>query len=129
MKALYFGAWSSEQLGHYLHRPNGITVSTRDLPGFPWNEGLMDTGLLKNGEHKDIVDGKVFWTCGGRDINCLWHAFFWWDRSGDRRGNSNSGFYTYGFPGRGGEVDAFAFACGVFAGVVKRQRMPLELQA
>ncbi len=84
----------------------------------------MDTGLLKNGEHDDIYDGRVFWTCGGLSF---WYAFFWWDRSGDSRGNSNSGFYVRGF-GWPEAPAAFAYACEQFPGIVARQRLPLILQ-
>jgi len=80
----------------------------------------------------DDPDGRVHWACGGKP---LWFAFFWWDRSGDRRGNSNSGFYVLGF-----EPDelnfesaneaarlAFAFACEQWPDVVQRQNFPLVL--
>ncbi len=125
--ALYFGCWG--QSGHYLWLPNERKIyrAQRDIPGFLWDEALLDTGLLKNGNHRDIVDGKVFWTLGGKNLDCLWHAFFWWDRSGDARANSNSGFYTYGFSHRA-EVEAFAYACAQFPAIVKRQGVPLELQ-
>jgi hypothetical protein len=124
--ALFFGCWERHQLGHCLYRPNNESISRRDCPSLPWSEGLMDTGLLRNGKHQDIIDGKVFWICGGRDINCLWHAFVWWDRSGDQRPNSNSGFYTYGFP-HNQFAEAFAFACSQFPTIVNRQRVPLKL--
>ena len=128
--AFYFGAWSKTRLGHYLYKPDETVIwnPKRDLKGIPWGEGLMDAGLLKNGRRRDIVDGKVFWTCGGADINYLWHAFIWWDRSADSRGNSNSGFYTFGFPGKGGQHDAFTYACEQFPQIVQRQSFPLDLQ-
>lgn len=71
--ALYFGCW--ERPGHYLYRARGAKVwdARNDMPGFPWSEGLLDGGLLKNGKHRDIYDGKVFWTCGGLSF---WYAFF-----------------------------------------------------
>src|SRR5579872_1461848 len=96
-RAYYFGCMGKgDQYGHAIH---GGKSSYNPPEGCPWSIGNMDTGLLKNGVHADVVDGKVFWTCGGKDITAehLWHAFVWWDRSGDGRPNSNSGFYVQGF--------------------------------
>src|SRR5512143_3294197 len=95
-RALYFGC--ADSCGHYLHGFDHFRRSLdpqRDCPGFPWTIEHLDTGLLKNGKIPDSPDGRVHWTCGGRPS--LWHAFFWWDRSGDKRGASNSGFYVEGF--------------------------------
>lgn len=122
--ALYFGCW--DRPGHYLHAPKGRTIwdAQRNVPGFPWSGGLMDTGLLKNGEHPDVCDGKVFWTCGGL---AFWYAFFWWDRSVDGRGAGNSGFYVRGF-GWPEAQQAFDYACAEFPTVASRQKYPLILQ-
>lgn len=122
--ALYFGCW--DRPGHYLHRPNGEALhdAQRALPGFPWTAALMDTGLLDNGGRPDVYDGKVFWTCGGSPF---WYAFYWWDRSVDRRGNSNSGFYVRGFGWPEAQA-AFDYACTQFPKVVSRQARPLILQ-
>lgn len=119
--ALYFGCW--DRSGHYLHHPGGGTLweARRDYPHFPWSLALLDTGLLKNGKHADVYDGRVYWTLGGR---ALWHAFFWWDRSVDQRGASNSGFYVRGF-GADETQKAFDYACGQFPKVVARQKHPL----
>lgn len=123
-QALYFGRW--DRPGHYLHRPGGHTVrKERDFPDLYWSDALMDTGLLDNGRHPDVHDGKVFWTCGG--AKAFWYAFFWWDRSGDQRGNSNSGFYVRGF-GWPEPQEAFDYACAKFPRVVLRQKHPLVLQ-
>lgn len=85
----------------------------------------MDTGLLLNGNRRDVCDGKVFWTAGGR--NTFWYAFYWWDRSGDSRAGSNSGLYVEGFGWP--EADAaFEFACSQYPEVMARQRVPLTLQ-
>ncbi len=123
-KALYFGC--GKQLGHFLHDKNGRTVYNRP-EGFPsiWFNDLMDSGLLKNGKRPDVYDGKVFWTGGGRPH--FWFAFFWWDRSGDKRSNSNSGFYVRGFEYTEPEA-AFAYACETFPQIVERQHHALELQ-
>ncbi|TGQ69532.1 hypothetical protein EN829_014955 [Mesorhizobium sp. M00.F.Ca.ET.186.01.1.1] len=122
--ALYFGCLES---GHFLHRPGGRTIyrPELDLPDLPWSDALMDTGLLKNGNRPDVCDGKVFWTCGG--AGAFWYAFYWWDRSGDGRGNSNSGFYVRGFGWPEAQA-AFDYACAEFQEVVSRQRHALLLQ-
>lgn len=122
--ALYFGCWGRP--GHYLHRPKGLTLwsPSRDLPDLPWSEGLIDAGLLRNGKRPDVYDGKVYWTCGGR---AFWYAFYWWDRSVDSRGASNSGFYVRGFGAAEPEA-AFEYACSEFPAVVARQKHPLILQ-
>lgn len=121
-EALYFGY---DGHGHYLHNADLSSVYLDKMPVRPpWSIGLMDTGLLTNGKHPDVIDGKVFWTLGGKPV--LWFAFFWWDRSGDRRPNSNSGFYVRGFE-IGQEAEAFAYACETFPKIVARQRVPLVL--
>ena len=123
--ALYFGYARSG--GHFLHfadRRRSLSDPKRDIPGFPWDIGLLDTGLLNNGKHSDIYDGCVFWTCGG---NPLWLAFFWWDRSGDTRPNSNSGFYVRGFNVADLQA-AFDYASSIFPSVVTRQKYPLVIQ-
>lgn len=121
--ALYFGCW--DQPGHYLHRPNGGRMwDPEPSLQLPWNTGHMDGGLLKNGKRADKPDGRVWWTCGGLTF---WYAFFWWDRSGDARGASNSGFYVRGF-GWPETREAFDYACSAFPHVVDRQKHPLVLQ-
>ena len=121
--AYFFGCKGN---GHYLFDSSGRCLYEGEkVKGLPWPGALRDTGLLKNGKHQDIVDGKVFWTCGGRPD--LWFAFFWWDRSEDKRGNSSSGFYVKGFVFE--EIDvAFSYACGQFPDIVARQKFPLVLQ-
>lgn len=122
--ALFFGRW--DEPGHFLHLSNRRRIWDRkDLEGFCWNDSLMDGGLLKNGRRTDVYDGKVFWTAGG--AKAFWYAFFWWDRSGDRRGASNSGFYVRGFGWPEAEA-AFAYACEQFPTIVARQRHALALQ-
>lgn len=132
--ALYFGC--ANERGHWLQSPGlGKTFDpTRAIPGFPWSIGSLDGGLLKNAKIPDVVDGRVIWTCGGRPD--LWFAFVWWDRSGNSRPGSNSGFYVRGF---GPDVaerasislvarDAFAFAKATYPKIVARQAFPLVLQ-
>lgn len=122
-KALYFGCW--DRAGHYLYDDGGFSVRReRDFPSFPWDEALMDTGLLKNGKRADVCDGRVFWTCGG--ARAFWYAFYWWDRSIDERHGSNSGFYVRGF-GWPETQAAFDYACAQFPRVVARQKFRLIL--
>lgn len=132
-RALYFGCRGPNEPGHYVQEGR---VSIYDPPaGCPWTLGLMDGGLLKNGRHRDVEDGKVWWTCGARDD--FWYAFFWWDNSGDKRGASNSGFYVRGFKpelltpetARENAKLAFDHACEAYPWVIARQRYPLVLQS
>ena len=130
--ALYFGYGNG---GHFLRGgPRSTIDPQRDFPGFPWEIGLLDGGLLRNRQVRDDPDGRVHCTCGGSGEN-FWFAFFWWDRSGDKRGASNSGFYVSGFPMPNSEtvgsvaLEAFAFACAQWPDVVARQVHPLKLQA
>ena len=122
--ALYWGCWN--RAGHFLHKSDGSTIydPQRELQGFSWTLGLLDGGLLKNGQHRDVYDGKVFWTCGG---TVFWYAFFWWDNSIDRRSNSNSGLYVRGFGWPETQI-AFDYACGKFPHVIIRQVHKLMLK-
>lgn len=129
--ALYFGC--AKSAGHYLYDATLREVMDHRVPDLPWHLGLMDGGLLKNGGVRDEITGHVRWTCGGRPH--LWFAFYWWDRTGDRRTNSNSGFYVRGFePNRVTRETvhaiapkAFAFAMESFPSIVLRQEKPLVL--
>lgn len=122
--ALYFGCW--DRPGHFLHERNGRTIySRRDYSDFPWSDGLLDGGLLENGNVSEPPDGRVFWTCGGRPL--LWYAFYWWDRSVDHRGKCNSGFYVRGFDIHQPK-QAFDYACATFPQIVARQNFKLVLQ-
>lgn len=123
--ALYFGCWDAP--GHYLHDRSGRHLWNKlpsDFPSSSWMP-LMDGGLLKNGRIEDVPTGHVYWTCGG--AKAFWYAFYWWDRSVDRRGACNSGFYVRGFGWPGAQAP-FDYACEQFPSVVARQRHPLVLQ-
>lgn len=121
-RAFYFGC--HDRAGHYFFAPGWNNLwDAREIPGFPWTMGNIDGGLLKNGKHPDVYDGKVYWTCGGSP---LWLAYVWWDNSVDRRGASNSGFYVQGFD-HTQAPEAFAYACSLFPDVVTRQRQALVL--
>jgi len=131
--AFYFGFGSG---GHFLRTKGGYRtyLEPREAdPSLPWDIGLMDTGLLKNRKVPDDPDGRVHWVCAGRP---LWFGFFWWDRSGDKRDASNSGFYVRGFSPETVTKEsveamapaAFAFACEQWPEIVSRQLFPLVLQ-
>jgi hypothetical protein len=123
-RALYFGYGSG---GHFLRSGDSAHDTldpARKYPGFPWTIGHLDTGLLTNGRVRDTPDGRVYWTCGGK--SGLWFAFYWWDRSGDKRSNSNSGFYVSGFEIGQAEA-AFEYACAAWPAIVARQNFPLRL--
>ena len=120
-RALYFGFGYG---GHGLRSwPRGEDYFSEHPAGFPWDDGLLDSGLLRNREVPDIPDGRVHWVGGG---NPFWHGFFWWDRSGDPRGACNSGFYVQGFP-RAEPQAALDYACEQWPKVVARQKFPLVL--
>jgi hypothetical protein len=121
-RALYFGYGSG---GHCLRGRDlsSSTIQPESVPGFPWDYCLLDTGLLKNRRVPDDPDGQVHWTCGGTP---LWLAFFWWDRSGDARPASNSGFCVQGFHHAERQA-AMEFACSQWPDVVARQQHPLVL--
>lgn len=123
-RAFYFGY--VDGYGHGLCDESG-RIPRRLTIQVPWTIGNMDTGLLRNGKHPDIYDGKVFWTVGGHPGLPLWFAFVWWDRSGDTRPNSNSGFYVHGFEFAERER-AFHFASHRFPAVVARQKHTLVVQ-
>jgi hypothetical protein len=119
-EAYYFG--SAKNDGHYLFDRHLRSMHPSEVPGFPWNWEI-DTGLLKNKGIPDQVTGEVHLVCGG---NPLWLGFIWWDRTGDRRPGSNSGFYVRGFTLEQ-HKEAFEFACATFPKIVARQQRPLAL--
>lgn len=121
-RAVYFGCLG--EVGHYLHHDDGTrTLNNSEFPW--WSLGLIDGGLLRNGKIADEQTGHVKWVCGG--VPDPWHAFAWWDRSVDKRGASNSGFYVCGF-GIHDRDAAFAFACSKWPEVIARQPSPLVLE-
>ena len=119
--ALYFGYGDG---GHFLRHPDGSSTLRPSRFGLHWGCEHLDGGLLKNRGVPDKPDGRVHWTCGGTP---LWIAMFWWDRSGDSRGASNSGFYVQGFSHKEAQA-ALDYACRQWSHVVARQRFPLVLQ-
>ena len=133
-QALYFGFGNG---GHFLRGKDGWRDAGGGYPGdyapgFPWQSAAwLDTSLLKNRKIPDAPDGRVHVTGGG--ASHFWFAFVWWDRSGDSRPGSNSGFYVRGFGSPVCETFnaiariAFDYACEEWPDVVARQLFPLAL--
>ena len=128
LTAVYFGY--IENHGHGLRTSNLPYWKRPDpkeiVPRFHWEYKHLDCGLLRNGNHQDIYDGKVFWT-----VSTEWYAFMWWDRSGDNRGASNSGLYLHGLETSADPAmvkAAWAAVQTFFPDVIKRQTVPLVLQ-
>lgn len=130
MRAFYFGYCQGS--GHVFQNEDGKTIWNieRDVPDFPpaWMNPTMDTGLLRNSREPDKETGMVKWTCSKSG----WFAFVWWDRSGDKRPNSNSGFYVHLDKNLSDNFEemakrAFEFACKKFPKVVDRQNCQLVL--
>lgn len=87
MKCFYFGAWSKDRLGHYLHAPGGSTSRMYEEM-LPFACSILDSRLLPNGEE---VEGRV-----QRSVINGWTVLSFWDRSADSRGKSNSAFVMEG---------------------------------
>jgi len=117
---LYFGC--GDESGHYLWTKNWGRGDYYNN-GTPWKQ--LDGYLLGNAKEPDEVTGRVRSTCGTKEGR-VWWAFVWWDRSVDRRGGSNSGFYVSGFLLDDRDA-AFAYACEQWPDVVKRQACTLVL--
>lgn len=121
-EAFYFGKLSDR--GHHLYDENKNKVNIIDKINLPWSIYHLDTGLLELSKIPEVLDGRVYWTKKGSP---LWHAFFWWDRSGDLRSQSNSGFYVRGFY-EYNQLSAFSYAMSKFPEITKRQFHTLKLQ-
>lgn len=90
MAEIYFhGAWSPRHLGHFLYRPDGRTVWSEDrlLPS-AW-VGRLDGGLCPRDEAQTEGRAALLRKDG-------WTAIAFWDRTADRRMNSNSVFLMRG---------------------------------
>lgn len=122
-RAHYFGF--ERFSGHFFQTKDGkssLSGCQVDSDFIESWDALIDGGLLRNGRVPDQPDGRV---------KCVpakgpWIAFVWWDRSGDKRGASNSGFYVHGFEWEDRQA-AFEFACAQWPDVVARQLFPLQL--
>ncbi len=86
----YFGCWSANHKGHYLHLPGHVFTGREcwnDLPR-AWQHEL-DGHLCPRGPQQ--IEGLAA-------LHHLdgWTAFAFWDRSADQRPNSNSVFLAFG---------------------------------
>lgn len=85
----YFGKWASGH-GHILYHGNGRQVYHNEMPkDFPVREHILDGGLLP--PELPQVEGRASLT----HVNG-WTILSFWDRSGDKRGNSCSNFLMRG---------------------------------
>lgn len=95
MRVFYFGCWGEP--GHYLFRPRGLAATREEGRSLPWPH--MDTTLAPGPRHprygevesKDQHQGHA-----ALHRRCGWTALAFWDRSLDRRHNSNSVFVAEG---------------------------------
>lgn len=127
--AYYFGRL--DQSGHFIHQSGVRSSLDPSIFGIPWPIRMMDGGLLKLLCIPDEVTGRVHHLMsagiGVSNRSQIWHAFIWWDRSGDSRPNSNSGFYVVGFD-KEAKKEAFDFACRYWPEVIERKgQMQLQL--
>lgn len=119
---MYFGIRKGKE--HCLHFETArMEPDAASIEGFPFSIFQLDTGFLESWKVTDLPDGRVYWTKGG---DPLWFAFCWWDRSGSRLTQSNSGFYVRGFAAHD-QLAAFRYACEKFPDVVSRQNKNLTL--
>lgn len=85
---LYFGAWSSDQVGHYLYQPGGDR-SSRTERYLPFRATILDAGLLP--QSGEATEGLF-----RRNVINGWTVLSFWDRSADNRPGSNSSFLIEG---------------------------------
>ena len=124
--ALYFGVLRFGVRGHILRARDGRNTlhPQRRYPGFPWDIGELDGGLLRRARVPNVPDGRLWWTCVGELRKSAWHAFCWWDGSGSSVARGNSGFYVGGFA-REDRDAALAFAYRTWPEIVERQLFDL----
>ena len=91
IEPLYFGCRAYDAPGHYLFSP-GMRYADDDL--FERlrdsNDTHLDGGYLKAQKVPDVPGRAAFIQVNGYSI------VTWWDRSGDKRGGSNSAFILSG---------------------------------
>lgn len=92
MKVFYFGCWDA--IGHCLWTPKGTSVSTSETPwGNAVDGGLCPGKRDRRGEVAPADQREGHAALHHRDG---WTALAFWDRSVDKRPNSNSAFLAEG---------------------------------
>jgi len=108
-RVFYFGAWSREKTGHYFYGPRGSeliycvpgydSLARRALENsFPGGRGdpdrpwAIDAGFCPDPK---CLGGQVQGICNLTRTRG-WSVASWWDRTADRRSNSNSSFLVEG---------------------------------
>jgi len=90
-RMFYFGAWDAA--GHYLFNERGLMMREHEheAKDFPWNvRGTdIDCELTPQRNNQHLGEALVHHKAG-------WTALAFWDRSVDRRPNSNSVFFAEG---------------------------------
>lgn len=91
LDAFYYGCWGLS--GHVMHTPTSIGFLSRatirqTLPRRFCDDSVLDTGLAPKGRQ---VQGRAL-----LHHHEGWTALAFWDRTGDKRGNSNSVFILRG---------------------------------
>lgn len=88
-KVYFFGVISPNKLGHFIYPADGHYISPQERRSLPFSEGILDAGLLprnvpeRQGDlYLSVING---WTILGM-----------WDRTGDKRGQSNASFLAEG---------------------------------
>jgi hypothetical protein len=116
----YFGCWSKERGGHYLYGPGGSNMSRGALPAdFPVTLSALDGALL--GYQKRETEGEAALAhIGG------WTIVSFWDRSGDSRHNSSSGFVVRGLLAF---AEVLAIGAAIFPEIASRWTFPIRLRA
>lgn len=90
----YFGAYSD--VGHALYERPGVIGSPVLRGSLPWSLADLDTGLCSGGHKGRQVGGHSAIRYKSDRFGNVWTALAIWDKSIDRRENSNSVFLSQG---------------------------------
>lgn len=112
-EAYYFGVRDGR--GHRLYKRTEALLKYDIIGNFPWDDRQLDGGFLDQWRIDDNPDGRIHWI-----YEKDWFVFCWYDRSGDRRPGSNSGFYVSGYQDNE-QIKAFQFASVEFSDIIRRQ--------
>jgi hypothetical protein len=110
----YFGAWSKDNLGHFLYAPGGST-SRRHEDELPFDHCILDASLLDRRKPQEEGRYRMVVMSG-------WTVLTFWDRSADSRLGSNSAFVARGVHHAKDLID---MAREAFPSVFERFKFPL----